>query len=190
MEVFTRISKGQWALAMVLAAGIALWVISSPPDHGTINVSGSDYASALAKWQSQKVAEYEMVVTYRVKSCGLGDFNPCGTWTLRVEEDKVSIVQYARFDKPSQTGATGEDVRFLTIESLFQEVENTISNGPLEYMEFPLDYVINFDDGKGYPTDIRVDGRQRNDGNFSSLPLHVYRYIHVQSLTVLRTSED
>ena len=177
---------------MVLAAGMALWVISSPPDHGTINASRSDYDSALAKWQSQRVIEYEMVVSYRVKSCaiGIGNFNSCGTWTLRVEGDRVSIVQYALFDKPTQTEATGEDVRFLTIDGLFQEVEKTIDEGPFEQMGFPLDYVINFDDGKGYPRDIRVDGRQRNDGGWSSFPLHVYRYIEVQSLSVMRTLEN
>lgn len=169
---------------------MALWVISSPPDHGTINASRSDYDSALAKWQSQRVIDYEMVVSYRVKSCGWGGFNQCGTWKLRVEGDKVSILEYTKFDTPSETNATGEDVRFLTIESLLQEVEKTIDEGPFEEMGFPLDYVINFDDGKGYPRDVRVDGRQRNDGNFSSYPLHVYRYIQVQSLSVLRTLEN
>ncbi len=190
MKVLARISKGQWALATVLAAGFALWVISSPPDHGTINVSKSEYDSAMANWQSQRVAEYEMVVSYRVKSCGLGRFNACGTWKLRVDGDKVTILEYARFDTPSETGATGEDVKFLIVDGLFQEIKKTISGGPFEKMGYPLDYVISFDDGKGYPRDIRVDGRQRNDGSWSSLPLHAYKYIQVQSLSVLQTLED
>ncbi len=190
MRALARLSIGQWALILALISGVLLWVISLPPDHGTINVSRDDYEGALSKWRSQRVTAYEIVVKYTTKSCGIGPVNTCGTWTLRVEGDKVTIVEYARGNGPTETQATGEDVRFLTVDSLFEEVRETIEAGPFEYMGFPLDYVINFDDGKGYPRDIRRDGRQRNDGNINSMAWHLGSYIKVLDLRVISTSDD
>ncbi|HVF98508.1 MAG TPA: hypothetical protein VND68_01610, partial [Chloroflexia bacterium] len=81
-------------------------------------------------------------------------------------------------------------LRFLTVDGLFEEARKTINEGPFVSMGLPLDYVINFDDGRGYPRDIRRDGRQRNDGSISSMAWHLGRYIEVHDLKVIRTLDD
>jgi hypothetical protein len=131
-----------------------------------------------------------MVASYSTGSCGIGAFDLCGTWTLRVEGDKVAIVGYARHDVPSDTLATGDYLKFLTIDSLFEEAGKTINEGPFDYMGLPVDYMINFDDGKGYPREMRQDGRQRNDGGMNSMAWHLRRYITVHDLIVIRTLDN
>jgi hypothetical protein len=54
-------------------------------------------------------------------------------------------------------------------------------------MRLPLDYMINFDDGRGYPRDMKRTGRQRNDGSTSSMAWHLGRSIQVHELKVIRT---
>ncbi|HEX8218286.1 MAG TPA: DUF6174 domain-containing protein [Chloroflexia bacterium] len=175
-------------LAGALVAGLSLWaVLSRPPDHGTVNVSRSDYEAALRKWRSQRVEEYEMVVSYSVQNCWLGPFNSCGKWKLHVEGDKVAIVENMRPDIPLEAQAPLDCLRFLTIDNLFEEARKTINEGPFDYMRLPLDYMINFDDGRGYPRDIKRTGRQPNDGSTSSMAWHLGRYVEVHDLKVIRT---
>jgi hypothetical protein len=183
----------RWLLRALaaLVGSLSLWAVLSPQSgHGTVNVSGRDYEAALAKWRTQRVAEYEMVVSLAMQNCGLGAFNACGKWTLRVEGDKVAVVEYARPATPPEAEALGDYLRFLTIDSLFEEARTTINEGPFDYMGSPLDYMINFDDGRGYPREIRRDGRQRNDGAVSSMAWHLGRYIQVHDLKVIRTLDN
>jgi hypothetical protein len=193
MQTSSRLSNVRWLLLVVAAVvgTLSLWAVLSPsPAHGTVNVSGRDYESALATWRSQRVAEYEMVVSFATQNCGLGAFNACGKWTLRVEGDTVAVVEYARPAAPPEAQAAGDYLRFLTVDGLFEEARTTINDGPFYYIGLPLDYMINFDDGRGYPREIRRDGRQRNAGAVSSMAWHLGRYILVHDLKIIRTMDN
>ena|SRR5437899_3295558 len=170
------------ALVAFLAASVDyFW-----PDNGTINITRDDYNAALQKWRSRGIEEYEMVVRFSTKGCGL-DPLVCGICKLDISGDDIRILEYSWVDGPRAPLAGPSDLEFLTVDSLFREVDETLAHGPFNHDGFPLDYTIKFDPTLGYPTEIERQGRQGRNRGISSEAWHLGIYKEVQSLEVIRS---
>jgi hypothetical protein len=174
------------SLVMVGAAFLVIYSVPHWPQSGTINVTREDYNVALKNWHSHGIEEYEMVINYGAQGCGL-DPRTCGTWKLRVKGDRIDILGYSWFDVPTNPSATPADLKFLTVDSLFREVDETLNNGPFVGGPFALDYTVKFDPALGYPTEIQRQARQPSSGYVSTDGWPVYYQKDVHSLKVTRS---
>jgi hypothetical protein len=118
-----------------------------------INVAKEQYDEALAKWQSQGIQEYEVVVEH-------SSLSPwAGTWTLRVagRGEKVDIVSYTGNSGVPTTPAMAPDtVKFLTVEQQFAVIDHVLTAGIFSELETLVDYVVTFDPALGYPASIEI----------------------------------
>jgi len=171
------------ALALVV---IALAVVQLWPDNGSVNITRDEYNAALNKWRSQNITEYEMTTSFSAKGCAL-DKMVCGTWKLRVSGDKINILEYSWMDGPTTPTAGPSDLDFLTVDSLFREIDATLADGPFAKDGFPLDYTIRFDPTLGYPIEISRQGRQGRNSLLSSEVWHLGIDKEIRSLKMIRS---
>jgi len=178
----------KWFVACFLVALVIYVVINTLvqlfwPETGTINVTRQDYDAALNKWRSQGVREYEIVVDYGADSCS---FDPlvCGTWHLHVNGDKINILGYS-FNGITEPNAKPSDLKSLTIDGLFDEVDKTLDNGPFILGPFPIDHVFSFDTTLGYPTKIEQIQRQPKSGYVSTDTMPAGWTKEVRSLKII-----
>ena len=178
---------GKWAFAILITSAFIFSLASAWPESGTINITRDDYNTALQKWHTLGVQEYEMVVHYSQYHCGI-DPTDCGTWTLRVDGDKIDILKY----KPLYSTANLQpllkpgDLKFLTVDHLFQEADRILSSGPYSRGQFPLDYTVKFDPVLGYPIEISRQGRQPSKGFVSTEGWHLGQRKEIYSLKVFK----
>jgi hypothetical protein len=160
---------GKWAFALLIAGAFVFSLASAWPERGTISITRADYNTAMQKWRTADIQGYEMVVRYSRPRCGI-DPTDCGTWTIRVDGDEIDVLRY----KPLYSRVNLEpvikpdDLKFLTVDSLFQEADRILTSGPYSKGQFPLDYTVKFDPVLGYPVEISQQGRQPSKGFVST----------------------
>ncbi|MEO8286525.1 MAG: hypothetical protein ABI670_08830 [Chloroflexota bacterium] len=190
-----------WGIGLVvllIAVAGALLLNAHSISTGSINISPHDYDQAQRRWAAQHIVLYEIDVEYRsVQGCGLGsDGMMCGVWTLRVdtEEDTVTALAHnygttAGSNKrllDAATGvAAGKEMRYLTVDGLFERVRAIRDKGPFAVRGTLIDYEISFDPDLGHPTRIAAKGRPASDGSWSDMPAHLSSWAVVQQLRVI-----
>jgi hypothetical protein len=142
-------------LIIIALIFVGIWVWARPP---RINISRVQYEWALAKWQAQKVEQYE--ITTDTKSFG------GGVMTLRVSDHGNKIEVLAPKARASST-LTDEGIEFYrpnTVEGLFENVdarlrENEVfsTGGRVETGGFYMAYQVSFHPRYGYPN--HIEGR-------------------------------
>ncbi|MEO8285498.1 MAG: DUF6174 domain-containing protein [Chloroflexota bacterium] len=177
-----------WIMAVVIV-GVLIYLtyLLFVRDEGTINVTTTDLRNARNRWQSQNVAAYEMVVTRKTFRC----LNYCGTWSLHVDSGSIDVLNYSLFDVPRAIppDTHGDDLKFLTVDALFAEIEKALNEGDLKdnLYGYLLDYKVAFNEQLGYPSKFQYTGRPyRYEDGGSDLPYHTASSIEVNSLTVVR----
>ena len=171
-----------WGCFVVGTTIAAIWLLSTllQPVHGSINIAATDYNSALAEWHSQQISRYEMVV----ENDGEGPCIGCGTYTLRVIGNQLSVLGYISPTLSVYTVRDEETPKELTIEKLFERIDSLLRERPFECEfeapQFVFYYTIKFDPRLGYPQYIekRSSGGTRHCGG-----LH---HIKVKSLQIIK----
>jgi hypothetical protein len=168
---------------------LTVWATSAFSSDGSINISRSDYESALNKWRAQGIEEYQIEVVYTQKGCGLVEPIICGTWTLKVRGDDIEIIDYKWINDQitRDPSVMPEDLRFLTVDGLFVETDRLLRDGPFTYSsDILLDYDVQFDPQMGYPSAINRHGRASSDEFVSSMVWHLGDYRQVKNFVVLK----
>jgi hypothetical protein len=160
--------------ALILAA-MALTVIFavrlvSPQDLRSL--SKAEWDSARAKWRSQSVTEYEIVIHY-------GAVVPyAGTLTLHVRDAHIELIT-PTIEMLSDFYAnppSSEDFRFLTVEGMFDDIErkrNTLQSGNASDIDKNLDYYVRFHQDLGYPTRFESFPKPDRTTNDSTMSIEV-----------------
>ncbi len=117
----------------------------SPPG---INITREQYNEALAKWLSQGVQEYELVVMEG------GGLSPDATWKIRVRvnngKSRVVSFRYLSGYESPPARIKPADLEYLTIEHIFAVIDEISSpEGTCKYYD-----TVRFDPNLGYPASI------------------------------------
>jgi hypothetical protein len=120
-----------------------------------INITRSEYEQALAKWQTQKIEEYEITVDVKALFGG--------TYTLRVSDYGNMVEQLAPVVRLA-SDLTAEEVEYLkrdTIEGMFEQIGEVFADidssgtpSGTESGELYMDEV-RFDPVLGYPQHMK-----------------------------------
>ena len=171
-------------VVVVLAIIVATWLLMkgisdslSPP---RINITRSEYDQALAKWQAQKIEEYEITTETRAF---MG-----GTLTLHVSDYGNKVEQLAPKVRLA-SDLTAQDIEFLkrdTVEGLFAQVDDILADSNVfktaaMYVsgDFYMAYEVSFHPDLGYP--------QYMSGRPITKPgAHVYDADWITTLTSLK----
>lgn len=187
---FPRLMLRAWAIVelistvvLVLALALILLVFPHPLD-----ITREQYGSALAKWQSNSIAEYEETV-YSAASGLANDFRG-GEWKLHVHvvQGKEEIADVQRHYLGGLIPHEGDDLGFaeqLTVGALFKDIERGFDIDVLGRIDEDGYYQytkVEFDPKLGYPTTIT----QRMRFVLSECTECQYQQIIVQSLKVLK----
>jgi hypothetical protein len=178
-----------WIVRLALPILGFLWLFPLSSAQGKVNITRSDYDQALIEWRSQGIEEYQIEVVYTQKGCGLAEPIICGTWTLKVRGDEIEIIGYKWINDQitRDPSVMPEDLRFLTVDGLFVEVNRLLRDGPFTYSrDIFLDYDVQFDPQMGYPTAINRYGRAASGTPTSSMVWHLGDYRQVKSFMVLK----
>jgi hypothetical protein len=121
------------------------------------------YDEALAKWRSQNVIEYDVVV--RNKSTA--PF--AGLWTLHVNGPQIDVLSYSTSDVITPTTPpdfmVGEALKFMTVDGLFSSVETRLTAVDFgSALETRVDYLATFDPELGYPISVEIRPKPNNKG--------------------------
>ncbi|HEX9988830.1 MAG TPA: hypothetical protein VGE45_10195 [Chloroflexia bacterium] len=195
------------AFSLIFILGL-LWLLTnwdyvfsavSKPEHGTINITRTQYEEALAKWRSHRVEKYQITLEYLMGRT-VGDI------TLEVSDQGKNLyrLQESNSDGPDpMPGAVAlDDYEWATVDGLFNHVEDTLRGGPFQsgdisndQFAFFYDYVIAFDPDVGYPSEIRRNGRAPNHWSEgatfikTSGPAHTSYFISIKALNILKSSK-
>lgn len=135
--------------AIYTTPGTAPTVVVNPG----INIIRQQYDDALAKWRSQRIEAYEVVVQY-------SSFSPyAGTWDLRVNGGQIDVVSYSKDGVTPITPVaptTGDTLNFLTVDARFAVIEHRLTALQLLGVDAEVDYVVAFDPTLGYPISIEI----------------------------------
>jgi hypothetical protein len=139
-------------------------------------VGRDEYNAALAKWRSQSIQEYEMVIEY----ASLAPF--AGTWTLKVRGEAIDVLSYSRDGAVPATppaGVVGDALKFLTVEDRFALIETRLTDAEVSNLDKRVNYVVEYDQALGYPSlldIIEADPKLQDQQNKTS----------VKSLTIIK----
>ncbi|MDQ6693160.1 MAG: hypothetical protein M3014_01885 [Chloroflexota bacterium] len=144
---------------------------------GIVKLTQSDFQAARAKWRSQHVEQYDVVVEWVAES------DIAGTWVLRVKAtgDKSQVVDYFRApaDQAVHLSDTGiafppaldpaSDTRLAALQELTIEAQLAgVSYAVDGQFRLYTDYMAEFDPGLGYPVALgETGGRDAGDTGFS-----------------------
>jgi hypothetical protein len=157
-------------------------VVNTPAPGPTIiveagtGVGRDQYNTALAKWRSQSIQEYVMVIEY----VSLAPF--AGTWTLKVSGEAIEVISYSRDGAVPATppaGVVGDALKFLTVEDRFALIETRLTDAEVSNLDKRVNYVVEYDEALGYPSlldIIEADPKLQDQQNKTS----------VKSLTIIR----
>jgi hypothetical protein len=148
----------------------------------TISHEGAN-DQAVSKWHSQRAAEYEITVEFSGSRVMYR-----GTWSLRVSPEKIEIIS------PTMTTLsqrfpylqTSEELRFLTVEEMFDDIErqrNLIESGEASDA---LEYVVRFNRDLGYPMDYAANPKQNTfdmDWHINVISLKILKHYDVSTPT-------
>jgi hypothetical protein len=152
----------------------------------TININRADYETALAKWQSQGVQEYQLAVK-EVSLLG-------GSWTLHVTGDAVQVLRDPSLELSAPRPAS-EHEQAYSIKGLFSQVDEILTSGLCPrtgVWAFPMAYTVRFDEALGYPSYIERRGWEpdfwADEGRYSTAPAHSSFNITVESLNIVKST--
>ncbi len=114
-------------------------------DTPGINITRSDYNSALAKWQVLNVQEYNISEDYSAFS------TLAGSWELHVTKDAIEPTSFSRSGTPT-TPTPGQDLYLLTVDGIFNNIDRVLTDTAQSEQTYAFQYKVQFDPDKGYPT--------------------------------------
>ena len=156
----TWLSKWELVLVVVVAA---LWLVPSlfpsllppAPPPALINISRGEYDSALAKWKSHNIKEYEISEEYRITNYGL-DLSR-GAYTLRVSDSGDEVEAISSTTNPYNESWTVEDM-FEIVDDAFTAERD---GHRLDSHGFYLRVIVEFHPEFGYPTYMELGSTTR-----------------------------
>jgi hypothetical protein len=121
------------------------------------------YEEALARWRSQNVIEYDLVV----RNNSTAPF--AGLWTLHVNGPQIDVLSYSTSDVITPTTPpdfmVGDALRFMTVDGLFSSVETRLTADDFgSALETRVDYLAKFDPELGYPISVEIRPKPNNKG--------------------------
>jgi Family of unknown function (DUF6174) len=144
-----------------------------------INITKEQYWDARAKWDAQRVEEYEMTINHRAGQAysvsvaaslnitsptstigpgfpEMGDYLhalPAGTWRLHVLQGRVYDTSFTppNNSAPVTPSLTPGMLDALTIEHQFAFIEYLLFGGPFTEQELMFDWQVKFNPEIGYP---------------------------------------
>ena len=111
--------------AVLLVGALIGWGILAWAHLLRINITRSEYEQALAKWQAQKVEEYEITTDTRAFSGGIQ--------TLHVSDYGNKVEEVAPNAGPFNT-LTAEEIKYLkedTVEGLFAKIDASLKDSEI-----------------------------------------------------------
>lgn len=139
------------------------------------------YDEALAKWRSQNVIEYDVVV----RNNSTAPF--AGLWTLRVNGPQIDVLSYSTSDVITPTTPpdfmVGDALKFMTVDGLFSSVETRLTANDFgSALETRVDYLATFDPELGYPISVEIRPKPNNKGQ------DLASSTSIQRLTIIKRS--
>lgn len=118
------------------------------------------YNESLAKWRSQNVVDYEVVV----RQNSTAPF--AGVWTLRVNGNQIEPVSFSTLSVITPTNPpdfmVGEALKFMTVEGLFASVDARLTSEAFgTALESRVDYLTTFEPTLGYPISIEIKPKNK-----------------------------
>jgi hypothetical protein len=156
----TKFPRAIWAWLVIIAAALlGKWSWDHP---SRINITRGEYEQALARWNAQKIEEYDITTDTRAF---MG-----GTMTVHVSAFGNKVEELAPVARPLDT-LTTDDIKYLkedTVEGLFATIgdafkdnEQIKTSAVPASEQFYMVYHVSFDPRLGYPN--HIVGHATND---------------------------
>src|SRR4051794_3032623 len=167
-------------LALLGALILLYWLLSSVVAfayRGSINISRSDLENARNKWRGQNITQYDM--TYDIKPVSGHICHSCGTYKLRISDNRVTIFDYSTktlslpYSPDDYRVTSGQLDESAPVDRMFQEIDEWLTGRcfacddvvPRLY----FDYKVHFDPQLGFPTSMSMvagGGGSRQYGSY------------------------